>query len=186
MLGVLDFESNQQDSFADEETPVLQSLADQLAIAIQNASLYQVEQTQRRLAETLYRVGRAVTHTLELTEVLDLILAQLAEIIPFDRASILVRDNANTLETLAARGFPAAAHILQTRIPLSKGDVFDEVYDTQQPLMIPDVLARPDWQSIESLPQARAWLGVPLIHFGRVATIMQRRACAGPRGLVEP
>ncbi|MCB9006472.1 MAG: GAF domain-containing sensor histidine kinase [Ardenticatenaceae bacterium] len=42
--------------------------------------------------------------------------------------------------------------------------IYREIYETQRPLFIPDVLQWPDWQQIETLPVARAWLGVPLIH----------------------
>jgi K+-sensing histidine kinase KdpD/CheY-like chemotaxis protein len=49
MLGALDVQSEREAAFSDEDAVVLQALADQVAIAIQNARLF--EETQRALEE---------------------------------------------------------------------------------------------------------------------------------------
>lgn len=167
LLGVLDIRSNRASAFRLDDLPVLQSLADQVAIAIQNASLYQSEKAKRQLAETLYRVGLALSRTLELPEVLALILEHLAETIAYDRAAIMLHHQGE-LEIAGARGFPAGFHPLKTRVAIKENDVFQQILQTRQPLFIPDVLERPDWQQLDGLPQARAWLGIPLSRFDQV------------------
>jgi signal transduction histidine kinase/HAMP domain-containing protein len=165
LLGVLDMQSDRVEAFHEGQVPVFRSLADQVAIAIQNASLYQGERSRRRLAETLHRVERALTGTLDLTKVLDLILERLAEIVAYDRACVLLRLG-DELEIVAARGFCEASQPLQFRvlIPQDEQDVFRQIYRTQRPVTVPDVAQLPDWQHIAGSPPARAWLGVPLIH----------------------
>lgn len=163
LIGVLSLQSSQTDAFDKNDVSFLQSLADQAAIAIDNASLYQGERAARSLAETMHKMGRALTGTLEWNQVLELILAQLSEIVAYDRGSVLVR-NGGHLELVAARGFPIEAQPSQIRISLENESIFREIYETKRPLFIPDVLQWPDWQQIETLPLARAWLGVPLIH----------------------
>ena len=163
LIGVLSLQSDQTAAFIKEDIPFLQSLADQAAIAIDNASLYQGERSARRLAETMHKMGRALTGTLEWNEVLELILDQLAELVSFDRGSVFVRQGEH-LELVAARGFPDALQSNQLHISLENESIFREIYETKRPLFIPDVLQWPDWQQVESLPLARAWLGVPLIH----------------------
>lgn len=168
LLGVLDLQSNQLNAFRPDDVPVLQLLADQVAIAINNASLYEAEKTHRALEGNLQRIGRALTSTLDLTEVLDLILSHLDEIVNYDRAAIMLRQN-EELEFVAARGFPAGSQPLQLRIPITGDDgIYPQIYRTQQPLAIDDVLARPDWQQVPNIPQARAWLGIPLIRSNEV------------------
>ncbi|WP_420632069.1 GAF domain-containing protein [Candidatus Leptofilum sp.] len=163
LLGVLSLQSDETAAFDPEDLPFLQSLADQVAIAIDNAMLYQGERSARSLAETMHKMGRALTGTLEWNEVLELILGQLAELVAYDRGSVFVHRGGH-LELVAARGFPEAAQPNQIRISLENESIFREIYETQRPLFIPDVLQWPDWQQIETLPLARAWLGVPLIH----------------------
>ncbi len=163
LIGVLSLQSDKTAAFDQRDIPFLQSLADQVAIAIDNASLYQGERSARRLAETMHKMGRALTGTLEWNEVLELILAQLEELVVYDRGSVFVR-NGDYLELVAARGFPNETVRNQLRISLENDNIFREIYETKRPLFIPDVLQRSDWQQVESLPVARAWLGVPLIH----------------------
>lgn len=118
----------------------------------------------RRLAETMNDVGLALTSTLELPQVLDLVLDRLAQIVPYDRGSVMLL-NGDEMEIAAARGFPEQGRLLQTRIPLGDdNDIFRQIYLTQRPISIPDVLQRPDFRYVEGQPPARSWLGVPLIH----------------------
>jgi len=55
VIGVLDVQSTQESAFSDEDVAILQTMADQLALAIDNARL--LDQSQRALKEvqTLYR-----------------------------------------------------------------------------------------------------------------------------------
>jgi signal transduction histidine kinase len=164
VLGVLDLQSDRVQAFPMEDTPVLQSLADQLAIALQNARLYQREKARRHLAETLNNITRALSGTLNLGKVLNLILEHLASLVPYERAAVLLQDQTN-LEVVAARGFPETIDPLQIRISSENDEdnIFQEIYHTQQPLIITDIREYPGWQYIIGLPEARAWLGVPLI-----------------------
>lgn len=163
LIGVLSLQSSHVGTFDRNDIPFLQSLADQVAIAIDNASLYQSERAARSLAETMHQMGQVLAGTLEWNEVLELILAQLAELVAYDRGSVFVRKG-DHLELVAARGFPEAAKPNQIRISLENESIFREIYETKRPLFIPDVLKWPDWRQIETLPSARAWLGLPLIH----------------------
>lgn len=167
ILGVLDIQSEKVRAFRLDDLPVWESLANQVASAIQNASLYQREKSRRQLAETVYDVGRAISQTLDLDEVLNLILEHLAGIVPYDRAAVMLKDK-DELEIVASKGFSGEVKPAHLKIPINEDDVFQEIYKTQQPLIIPDVLERPDWQHVAGLPQARAWLGLPLNRFNKV------------------
>lgn len=173
VLGVLDIQSDQLMAFRPEDTPVLQSLADQVAIAIQNARLYQVEKNRRQLAETLYQVGRALSRTLDLNEVLNLILEHLAVLVPYERAGVLLRKG-DELEFVASRGFPPEVPPLELRIPINsdEDDIFQRIYHTQQPLLLEDAQKNPSWQHIPGLNEARAWLGVPLLRLNQVVGML--------------
>ncbi len=167
LLGVLDIQSDRRDAFRDEDLPVLESLAGVVAGAIRNATLYQLEHSQRMLAERLYSVGRALSRTLDLARVLEMILEQLADLVPYDRGSVLLERDGE-LVFFAARGFPEAMNLLNLSVSIHEGDIYDEIRRTQRPLLIPEVQKRADWQYIEGLPPAQSWLGVPLIAAERV------------------
>jgi len=125
-------------------------------------TFYQTERSRRLLTETLYEVSRALSQTLNLQEVLDLILGNLARIVPFDRGSVMLKHD-QVLEIVAAWGFPPESNPLQIRVPIKEEDVFQQICQSKRPLIVPEVFERPDWQQVENLPQARTWAGVPLI-----------------------
>ncbi len=130
------------------------------------ASLYAQEQHRRLLAETLQTIGQALTSTLELDEVLGQILAQLALLVPYDRASLLMKEGEH-LVFRAARGFPDDERFLQIKVPLSAQraeDVFYVIYESKRPLALRHVATYTGWQQVADLPIPKAWLGVPLIH----------------------
>ncbi|HUM69346.1 MAG TPA: tetratricopeptide repeat protein [Chloroflexota bacterium] len=131
------------------------------------ASLYQEEQARRVLAETMQRVGAALTGSIELKEVLDTILAQLALLVPYDRGSLLVR-RGNELEFMAMRGFPEGEGYLHQRISLDADpdspDVFMRIYHSRRPLALVNLAGYEGWQQVSNLTVPGAWLGIPLIH----------------------
>jgi len=122
-------------------------------------------------AETLYQGGRALSSSLTLNELLEIILAHLARIIQNDRAALLLRQG-DGLVIAASRGFPESARPLDIRVEIKPGDVYDEICNTRQPLNIPDITQRPDWQNVPGLKPARAWVGLPLICSGEVTGML--------------
>ncbi len=166
LMGVLDIQSRDVMAFEADHILALQSLAAQTAVAIRNAVLYQRESGRRHMAETLYEIGLALSGTLNREEVLGNILEQLATVVPYDRAALLLHENSE-LEIVAARGFPDHTQPLQIRISLNTGDendIYLIIHRTQKPLVVPDVSKQPNWTHVTGLPEAKSWLGVPLIH----------------------
>lgn len=131
------------------------------------ASLYQEEQSRRMLAETMQRVGTALTGSIELREVLETILEQLALLVPYERASLLMR-RGNELEFMAMRGFPEGEGMLNQRVTLDSDpqspDVFMRIYHSRQPLALVNLAEYEGWQQVSNLAVPGAWLGIPLIH----------------------
>lgn len=170
LLGVMNMQSGQSHAFGDDNLAMLQSLADQVAIAIKNARLYRQQEIRYQLISTLNEIGRALSSTLNLEEVLDLILENLSTLVSYNRTAVFIHRQ-DALELMASRGFPTTAQNL--RIPITdEEDVFLRIYHTKQPLAIPDVTLYPGWTSVDTLPNARAWLGIPLLRQDEVVGML--------------
>lgn len=163
LLGVLNIEHDAPGAFNAEDVQVLEALADQVAVAIQNAANYQAEQTRRQITERLYTVGMQLSRSLDLAEILDFILTGLIDIVSFDRGAVML-EYGNQVVVVAEKGFPPGTQPLDVRVHIKEDDVFQELRRTQRPLLIPDVQQRPDWDYVPNLPPARSWLGVPLVY----------------------
>jgi signal transduction histidine kinase/HAMP domain-containing protein len=59
LIGILDLQSTEEDGFSDEVLAVLQSLTDQLAVAVRNAQLFELSTAARQEAERADRVKSA-------------------------------------------------------------------------------------------------------------------------------
>lgn len=171
MVGALELISDHPDAFSEEDITLLRSLADQATIAIRNATLYQVEQSRRAFAETLFHIGRALSSTLNPDEVLDLILQELDRIVPSDRLAVMLRED-DELVFVAAVGFPDSVQAEHLRVKVQNDRIYGQIFESHQPISIPDVQLYPDWQQIDELPLARSWLGVPLVVSGEVIGIL--------------
>jgi signal transduction histidine kinase/ActR/RegA family two-component response regulator len=92
-IGALTAQSNQLGAFPQQISTILQSLADQLATAIENASLF--SQVQENLTEMsrLYRSGRQISEAKDAQTVHNILVAFAAESDLFDVAHVVTVDN---------------------------------------------------------------------------------------------
>lgn len=95
ILGVFDIQSPQPDCFDEKDIAVLQALADTVAVALRNASLYVGEQRRRMLAETLREVSTVLASSLEIESVLSGILLGLERVVHYHCAAILLAGDEN-------------------------------------------------------------------------------------------
>lgn len=93
ILGVLDLQSDKINAFSDEDQKLMETLADNLAIAIRNARLYRSERWRRQVAESLRDVAGLLSENIALENVLEAILEKLHETLPCDIAGIWLFDN---------------------------------------------------------------------------------------------
>ena len=70
VIGALTVQSTEEAAFHDEDIAALQTMADQLAIAIQNSNLHRQAERRSRLLKAANRVGKEVTSILDLERLL--------------------------------------------------------------------------------------------------------------------
>ena len=88
VLGVLDVQSDRPERFDETDVLVLRALADSVAIAIRNASLYRSERWRRQVADSLREVAGLLSADVSLDQVLDAILTELERNLPCDVAAV--------------------------------------------------------------------------------------------------
>ena len=186
LIGVFDVQSEKPGAFTAEDLSTLQTLADTLAIAVRNARLFEAERRRRRLAEILREVSVALTSTLHLDDVLDLILDGLARVVNYDTASILLINDVGELILRAARGGGVdveAALGLPLDIPLfPRGEAFPAT------VAFSELDHRSEYHDLLGLPDPHACLGAVLALQGEhLGYLVVDRAdhLRFPRGEVE-
>ena len=163
VLGVLDVQSDQKDAFGENDLFILQTLADQVAIAIREAQLYEAERHRRQVADTLRDIAVMLTATLDLDPLLDKILESLARMATYDAVAILLKNDEGTLTVHAARGLPAVTSALGQRVPVREGGRFIRVQETRQPLIFGKADGIGAFHELIGLPADHSCLCAPLI-----------------------
>jgi GAF domain-containing protein len=149
---------------ADEE--MMATFANQAASAIVNAREWQQERERRELAETLQEISAVIGGSLELEKVLELVLEQMARVLPFDTASIqLLNSDHSGLGIIASKGFDDPANVEALAFPLEDAYPNIRVWRYRKPLRYRDVrelfpqFADPKYHAT----RVRGWLGAPLM-----------------------
>jgi PAS domain S-box-containing protein len=141
VLGVFNVAFLEPHTFDHDDLRVLTLLADQAAIAIENARLYQ--ETDRRLRETqtLQEVSRLVNSSLEPAEIFQTVVDRLVSALGYSMASIYTKEG-DGLQLGAATGYDPENYY--TYIPVDRG-VIGRVARNVKPEFVHDVSSDPDF-----------------------------------------
>ncbi len=168
VIGVLQAEADRRGAFTEEDAAALEIAADQLAVAIENAQLFQ--QAQRRVAElaTINEIGRAISSALDTGELAQLIYSQVRNLLDTRSFHIALYDP-NT--ELIHVGFCVEHGQRQPSFVLEVGQgLTGHLIRTGQPILLTHGIEK-FLQEHGLAPErttARSWLGVPMIAEGRV------------------
>lgn len=157
---------------------LLQAIAGQSAIAIQNSQLYEQEQYRRRVADTLSEMARIASSTLEFENVTKNLLDQLPKLLSFHTASIQFVDEAGN------RTQAGGVSLHQERQsdlqhpenvflrPVDEDPLISEIVRGKKPVIIQDTHNDQRWDVLPETEHIRSWLGAPLIVGNNVIGIL--------------
>ncbi len=122
-------------------------------------------------SEILEAASLALARTLDLDSVLETLLDSLAQLVPYDSASVMLVEDGSRLSLRALRGYEPWTDPAQTRaITFDAGtnSILAEILRAQRSLLIPDTSQHPGWERRPGAEHVFCWLGVPLSAGGSV------------------
>jgi sigma-B regulation protein RsbU (phosphoserine phosphatase) len=168
-IGVLDIQSQHVDYFKPEQQNILTLLASRLAIAIENARLFERTRDQTETLLLLHEVARDAGAILDVEEQLRRAAELAKRVIDYQIFSILLYDETE--------------HAFRHRITVKFGEKIQEKFavpataglvgaaaSSKQPVLVPDVTADPRYLSVN--PETRSELAIPMVHKGRVVGVL--------------
>ncbi len=169
VIGVLDIQSRQPDSFTHEQQQVLALVAGRLAGAIENAQLYESARRQAESMRVLNEAGREASSILDVDELLRRAADLIKRVIDYQMASILVYD-------ARERRFTHAVDVRYGRSEQSKlaigptEGIVGAAVASGQPIRVPDVSRDPRYVCCNA--ETRSELALPMIHKGNVVGVI--------------
>ncbi|MBN1991725.1 MAG: GAF domain-containing protein [Anaerolineae bacterium] len=123
-IGALTVQSVKEAAFSQEDIAILQTMADQLAIAIENARLYQAEQQRNKELSGLHRISQTISSLTDIQEVYQRVNESIAELTNVQMCAILLYDEVERklVCQLPLYGVPDALG-QKYHIPLDKDDL---------------------------------------------------------------
>jgi diguanylate cyclase (GGDEF)-like protein len=126
-VGFLNLEASTTNFFTPAQTEALQAFADQAALAIQNAQLYEATQQQLEQQSALLAASTAISSSLDLERVLCGLAEQLVRALDLTSARIYTWDSSSGLASVVAETFGQQA-TREERTP-TQGSAFNLVED---------------------------------------------------------
>ncbi|NJN54019.1 MAG: GAF domain-containing protein, partial [Anaerolineae bacterium] len=152
--------------FSPSEIDLGEQAANQIAWLLPNA-LLEREREQRQLAVALQEIGTLLSATMDSEAVLDMTLAQIQRVVPYDTANISLLERGE-IHLSRSQGYESFTSALPDQVegrPFSLETVaaFRQIAETRQPLCLPDTRQFEGWVVTPATRHVRSWIGVPLL-----------------------
>jgi sigma-B regulation protein RsbU (phosphoserine phosphatase) len=168
-VGVLDIQSRHLDYFTPDQQNILSLLATRLAVAIENARLFERTRAQAETLLILNEVSREASSILSVEELLRRAAELAKRVIDYQILSILLYDEAlhsfrHRIDVKYGQQIQGKLHVAATE------GIIGAAATLRQPVLVPDVTADPRYVQVN--PETRSELAIPMMHQGRVVGVL--------------
>jgi signal transduction histidine kinase/nitrate/nitrite-specific signal transduction histidine kinase len=164
VVGVISVQSYRPYAYDEEDRLLLSTIAEQVAVAVDNARLFEQERQQRDLAEALANAGAAVSGTLDLDQVIDRILEQVERVVGGDSFNVMLLDEGDA-RVVRRRGYTAGRARGRSpgfAMPIAEYPLLRRMAETGEAVVVFDTSADPDWIPLKNRKWLRSYVGAPV------------------------
>ncbi len=169
IIGVITCQTRSPNSYSDRDLRLLETFADHIAIAVQNARLFQETQSALSETATLYSIASAASRSLELEKILDEMLERVLTSIGVESGLVSMLDDVTgKLKLTAHKGMPD--DMVQSLIEHNlEGTLCFLVFKERNTVNIEDLTKDPRPEAQKLLKRGYlSYSGVPLESKGQV------------------
>ena len=170
-MGALVLENfDRSEAFTDEDASLALSLAQQTALALESARLFQASEQRASQLQALTRAAATITTNLQTSELIDSLLDQLQSVVPYETATLWLRQG-NTLSVAAANGFSDSESRVGISVGVQDSALFQEMIVSGSAISVPDVRLDARFPGLLE-PDHYSWLAVPLIYKSELSGVI--------------
>ncbi len=182
LVGVITFTNAKTSYYTNQHLDIIQAIADQAAIAVQNAQLFQASQQRADVMAVLAETAAAVSASLDLDEVLDRIMDQISRTMKVEAVSIgLIEKTSSEVVFQAVWGEHPPREIGQ-RVKFNQG-VIGWVAQHGESAIVPDVKDDIRFSippTLENGYQLKSIAAAPILMEGEVIGVLEALNPAEP------
>jgi sigma-B regulation protein RsbU (phosphoserine phosphatase) len=169
IVGVLDIQSRHLDYFTRDQQNILAVLANRIAVAIENARLFQQVRAQAETLLVLNEVSREISSILDVEELLRRAAEALKRVIDYQILSLLLYDEQQQVFRHRLDVKHGQRVQGKLRVAATEG-IVGAAATLRQPVVVPDVTADPRYLMVN--PETRSELAIPMMHKGKVIGVL--------------
>src|SRR5260221_2447663 len=163
-VGVLDIQSRHVDYFTRDQQKILTLLASRLAVAIENARLFQQVRSQAQTLLLLNEVGRETGSILDVEELLRRAAEQIKRVIDYQILSLMLYDEEQ--KVFRHRVDVKHGQRVQGKLRAAATEgIVGAAATLKEPVIVPDVTVDP--RDLMVNPETRSELAIRMIHNGK-------------------
>jgi sigma-B regulation protein RsbU (phosphoserine phosphatase) len=160
VIGALNILSHQSDAFDETDIPLMRQFAAFVAVALENARLFERERENAEVFETLAEIGREVASILDLDELLTRIAQLIKRVIDYRTFAIILLDEKTQLLEFKLAVQYSDVVVQKKRMHLGEGIVGYAALH-KVPVVVPDVTQDPRY--VKVVDDVKSELVIPLL-----------------------
>src|SRR5215470_5320206 len=168
-IGVLDIQSRHLNYFTPDQQNVMTLLAGRLAVAVENARLFEKVRAQADTLLLLNEVSRETSSILDVEALLRRAAEQTKRVIDYQILSILLYDEEQ--KVFRHRIDIKHGHHVQGKLRAAASEgIVGAAATLKEPVLVPDVTKDPRY--LMANPETRSELAIPMMHKGKVIGVL--------------
>jgi signal transduction histidine kinase len=168
-MGVDDYRRERQ--WTSDEVSIIRMMSASIGAALERQQAEDKLRYERGVADTLREIGTVITSTLDLDEVMGLLLEQFKRVLPYDGANVmLIHDGVASI--VRHTGYDAFGQddedLRRVRFTVAEAPLMREIVRTKKTLVCHDTDRDPRWLKLAGFDWNKSWLGAPIVVRGEV------------------
>ncbi len=162
VVGALDVQSDRANAFDHEDVVMLETLASQVALAIQEAETYAAERRQRERLNALTEASRAVVSILNIEDLLDEVIDLLTDYFGYDRTHIFLLEDNQIIFRAGSGVHSGRWAIEQLTYHIDDPGMIARSIRTRQPILSNNVTLTPEYIPGPGVEDTRSEMVIPI------------------------
>jgi signal transduction histidine kinase/PAS domain-containing protein len=148
---------------------LLQAIGQQIAVAVDNARLFEDALREREVAQTLLNTAQTLSTTLRFEPLVERVLTTLGQVVSYDTASVVLVQG-DHCHTVACRGWECAAY--ESRFLLKDRSLIQRIVKERRPVIVSRDHGDLQHMIGSTAGSVHSWLGVPLVSRDKVIGVL--------------
>lgn len=163
-IGFISLDSSQTNFFTEKHAALMHLFSEQAALAIKNAQLFTAEHEQKLVNEALQSTASSLSSSLELSQVINIILENVVRVVPHETSTIMLIDD-GFARVLGSKGFELYGlqdWIKDFAFEIATTPNIRAKIELNRAFIIPDTHEDPLWAYVEETSWIRSSLSAPI------------------------